>query len=66
MITGAMLSYTNEIFYRFWYRPDTNVDRTGTSPAKILRIFNPTNDINHLIWAGLHGLVDEGVKSGII
>ncbi|MCI0332361.1 MAG: choice-of-anchor D domain-containing protein [Planctomycetes bacterium] len=65
-------SYTNEVFYRVRLRVDQNVDRTVSSPAKILRIFvqagaptyNVINDMYSVIptWDALR---NEGTAGGV-
>lgn len=58
------INYNNELFYRVWMRPDTNLQRTSNSPTKILRIYNQAvNDLYHVLWTG-NSLRSEGVAGG--
>jgi hypothetical protein len=62
----STVPYTNEIFYRVWWRPDNDLDRTSPSSTKIIRIFNLTgadNDIFCTIMAA-DELRNEGLVWG--
>jgi hypothetical protein len=61
--------YTDEIFYRVWWRRDDNLELTTGSPCKLLRIFNPGAPTNTDMYgvmdaAGLDGIRNEGQVGG--
>jgi hypothetical protein len=60
------VSYTSEVFYRVWVRPDLNHQRTGESAKKIMRIFAGgvgSNDMYNVVGVG-DGQRNEGLVNG--